>query len=178
MTKGFVHEKAVSESIEWFTPAWLFDALDAEFDLDVCSPGAEKTWVPAYNALTPQEDGLTSPWLGKVWCNPPYGRGIDKWLNRCAEHASNRGSVIALVPNRTDTAWFQEAAFNANAILFPAGRIKFHPGNKHTPATGSPGTGSALLGYGDWAVHKLRRADLPGFMTTPRNGYFNLKAAT
>lgn len=177
MTKGFVHEKSVSDSVEWFTPAWLFDALGAEFDLDVCSPGAEKTWVPADNALTPQEDGLTSPWIGKVWCNPPYGRGIHRWLDRCADHATTGGAAIALVPNRTDTAWFQDAADRANAILFPAGRIRFHPGHKDKPATGSPGTGSALIGYGDWAVDKLRRSHIPGFITTPRNGYYNLKEA-
>lgn len=178
MTKGFVHETAVGKSVEWITPKSVFDALGAEFDLDPCTPGLHLTHVPAAQGYTlPDNDGLRDPWHGNVWVNPPYGRGIDKWLDRCAHHAANGGSAIALVPNRTDTTWFQEAAFDATAILFPAGRIKFHPDHKDIPASGSPGTGSALLGYGDWAVHVLRRANMPGFMTTPRNGYFNLKEA-
>ena len=39
---GFVHETAVSGSVEWFTPVWVFDALNAEFDLDPCTPGVEQ----------------------------------------------------------------------------------------------------------------------------------------
>ena len=99
---GFVHETAVSNSVEWYTPKSVFDALGVGFDLDVCSPGLDKTWVPAECALTIADDGLTSPWHGFVWCNPPYGKGIDKWINRMAEH--NNG--IALLPARPDTAWF------------------------------------------------------------------------
>ena len=175
---GFVHETAVGNSVEWFTPRWVFDALGATFDLDPCTPGVERTHVPAAHGYTlPTNDGLLDPWCGNVWVNPPYGRGINRWLDRCADHAATGGSAIALVPNRTDTAWFQDAADRANAILFPAGRIRFHPGHKDKPATGSPGTGSALIGYGDWAVNILRRSHIPGFITTPRNGYYNLKAA-
>ena len=49
---GFVHEAAVSNSVEWYTPKSVFDALGVGFDLDVCSPGLDKTWVPAERALT------------------------------------------------------------------------------------------------------------------------------
>ena len=77
---GFVHEAAVGNSVEWYTPKSVFDALGVGFDLDVCSPGLDKTWVPAERALTIEDDGLTSPWHGFVWCNPPYGKGLDKWI--------------------------------------------------------------------------------------------------
>lgn len=170
MNSGFTHETAVSKSVEWYTPAWLFEALDVQFDLDPCTPGVELTHVPALIGYTlPEHDGLVEPWHGRVWCNPPYGRGIEKWLRRCAQHALDGGSAIALVPNRTDTAWFQEAADNADAILFPAGRIKFCPGHKDAPATGSPGTGSALIAFGMWSVRALRRAQIPGVLCMPSN---------
>jgi hypothetical protein len=40
-------------SAEWYTPAWVFEAMDVEFDVDVCSPGKSKTpWIPAKRFLT------------------------------------------------------------------------------------------------------------------------------
>ncbi|GEB97757.1 DNA N-6-adenine-methyltransferase [Corynebacterium flavescens] len=164
MTSGFVHESSVSDSVEWFTPAWVFERLGARFDLDPCSPGKGLTHVPASHHLTVKEDGLTSPWVGRVWCNPPYGPGIEKWLGKCSQLSADAvGSAIALVPNRTDTRWFQKAMADADATLFLAGRIKFHRGDKDAPPTGSPGTGSALIAYGDWAADTLRKCSLPGF---------------
>ena len=77
-----------SDSMEWTTPRDLFDELDAEFrfDLDAASTHenalCERHWTMA-------EDGLEMPWEGHVWCNPPYGRGIGKWVRKAAE--SNRG---------------------------------------------------------------------------------------
>ena len=75
---GFVHEAAVGNSVEWYTPKSVFDALGVGFDLDVCSPGLDKTWVPAERALTIAEDGLTSPWNGFVWCNRSEERRVGK----------------------------------------------------------------------------------------------------
>lgn len=176
MTRGFTHETSVSKSVEWFTPEWIFKALDVTFELDPCSPGKGLSHVPAKNIFTIADDGLTQPWAGRVWLNPPYGRGIEKWLGKAADLASSgAGSVIALVPNRTDTKWFQQAAEYADAILFPASRIKFHPGDKDAPFAGSPGTGSAFFGFGSWAARTLRDSKIQGFITTPRNGYFIVK---
>ena len=42
---GFVHEAAVGNSVEWYTPKSVFDALGVGFDLDVCSPGDRKSHV-------------------------------------------------------------------------------------------------------------------------------------
>ena len=160
---GFVHEAAVGNSVEWYTPKSVFDALGVGFDLDVCSPGLDKTWVPAGRALTIAEDGLTSPWHGFVWCNPPYGKGIDKWIKRMAEH--NNG--IALLPARPDTAWFHEASSTATSILFVRGRIKFHPGDKNAPNTGSPGAGNVLMAWGQQAALVLEQSSIEGHVYAP-----------
>lgn len=162
MTSGFVHEASTSNSVDWYTPAWVFDALDVQFDLDPCSPGLERTHVPAKHAYTIDDDGLAQPWFGDVWLNPPYGRGISDWLEKSAEHASKGGTVIALVPNRTDTSWFQNAALKADAMLMLSGRIKFHRGDKNAAPTGSPGTGSVFLAYGYWAKAALKNSGLTG----------------
>lgn len=158
MTKGFVHEKAVSDTVEWYTPRAVFDALGVDFDLDVCSPGLDKTWVPASRALTPEDDGLDTPWDGLCWCNPPYGKGIERWLRKCAEH----GNAIALVPARTDVAWFHEAVRTANALLLVKRRIKFHRGDKNNPNLGSPGVGNVFLAWGERATDILNDSTLDG----------------
>ena len=90
------HE-STAQSDEWYTPAWIFEALDVHFDLDpCCGVGA-----PAERWCTDGEyaDGLGTIWDGSVWLNPPFGgrNGIKPWLAMLAEH----GDGIALVPNRT-----------------------------------------------------------------------------
>jgi hypothetical protein len=52
----------------------VFTAMGVEFDMGVASPGRDNVpWIPAKQHLTHAEDGLTTPWHGFVWCNPPYG---------------------------------------------------------------------------------------------------------
>ena len=65
----------------WETPQEFFDKLDKEFhfDLDVCAL-QENAKCAAY--YTPEMDGLIQPWYGRCWCNPPYGREIEKWVER------------------------------------------------------------------------------------------------
>jgi hypothetical protein len=59
-------------TVEWFTPPEIFTAMETDFDLDVCSPGAKIVpWVPARNHLTKRDNGLVSAWDGFVWMNPP-----------------------------------------------------------------------------------------------------------
>ena len=71
-------------SDEWYTPAILFNQLGLEFDLDVASAFNSNTHVPADRRYTIEHDGLTQPWIGRVWMNPPYSKPspwVDKWLD-------------------------------------------------------------------------------------------------
>ena len=70
-----------SNTAEWATPQWLFDLLNDEFnfDLDVCSTDEN---AKCKNHYTEENDGLSKPWKGNVWCNPPYGRDIVKWVKK------------------------------------------------------------------------------------------------
>jgi phage N-6-adenine-methyltransferase len=154
--RGLVHERSGGPS-EWYTPAWLFEALEIDFDLGPCSPGPLVVpWIPARTHYTKADDGLTQPWSGRVWLNPPYGPGIDRWLQRFCEHRNG----IALIFARTDTQWFHRYAARADALCFTRGRIAFM-----SPATPSdncrgPGCGSVLLAYGCHCVESLRRSEL------------------
>ena len=76
-----------SASCEWETPQELFRALDAEFHftLDPCSTDENAKCAKHY---TKKQDGLAQDWTGEtVWCNPPYGRGVDAWVRKCYEHS-------------------------------------------------------------------------------------------
>ncbi|WFR67723.1 hypothetical protein P9139_04525 [Curtobacterium flaccumfaciens] len=58
---GFTHESQNAETVEWYTPRWLLDAIGIHYDIDVCSPGANETAIPADRHYTLADDGLTSP---------------------------------------------------------------------------------------------------------------------
>lgn len=152
---GFTHESTIGKSVEWYTPAWLLERLGLVYDLDVCSPGHGKSAVPARRHYTKADDGLTSPWHGVVWCNPPYGRETGAWLRRLAEHGDGIGLVFA----RTDTAWFHDAAATATLICFTRGRIAFINGATGLPANNTA-SGSVLIAYGRTAADALEQADL------------------
>ena len=73
-----------SRSEEWETPRDFFAALDSEFhfNLDVC---ATKQNRKCLRYFTKEDDGLKRPWDGNVWCNPPYGRDIGRWLRKAEQ---------------------------------------------------------------------------------------------
>ena len=113
-----------SKSVVWETPQDLFDKLNAEFhfDLDVCALPENAKCEKYY---TPEDDGLLQPWNGTCWCNPPYGRTIGKWIQKAYETFAGGGTVVMLLPARTDTKWFHEYIYNKAEIRFIKGRLKF-----------------------------------------------------
>lgn len=158
------YEKA-GETDEWYTPAYIFDALGERFDLDVASPMEGPRHVPCYNWYHRIDRSLTRRWYGFVWMNPPFGHQRQKriWLSKFFQH----GSGIALVPDRTSAPWFQEFAPKADAILWVAPKIKFERPDGTLGM--SPGTGTALFAVGDRAVSALARSGL-GIVTARFEG--------
>lgn len=76
-------EQTETTSDDYYTPKWIFDALGLHFDLDVASP-PHPTSVPCDRYYTQADDGLASPWYGRVWMNPPFSKPtpwIEKWLD-------------------------------------------------------------------------------------------------
>lgn len=149
------HEPCVGKSDDWFTPPEIFTALGLMFDLDPCSPGSDH-WVPARKVYTKADDGLSKPWHGLVWMNPPFGgrNGQVPWLRRFLDH----GNGIALVAARTSAGWFHDEAVRAETMLFPRGKTKFiRPDGTRGE---SPGTGVVLLGMGEVANAALCRSGL------------------
>jgi hypothetical protein len=117
-----------SGSKEWYTPPnVVYRVLEVlgQIDMDPCSNGGDNPNIPATVHFTKEQDGLSRKWAGRVYMNPPYGRGIDAWAEKlCSEYAGGRVSeAIALVPARVDTNWFHR--FRDALICFVDGRLKF-----------------------------------------------------
>lgn len=124
------HVHFSSKTDLWATPQALFDQLDREFGftLDACATPDNAKCSMFY---TREEDGLAQPWYGVVWCNPPYGREIGRWMRKARESAIAGATVVCLVPARTDTAWWHDDAAKGE-VRFLRGRLKFD-GNKDAP---------------------------------------------
>ncbi len=112
-----------SLSVEWPTADCVYRALDAEFgfDFDPCPLGG------TVDGTAP----LFVEWDGKrVFCNPPYGPGIAKFLERGIEAEI----AVFLLPARTDTRWFQDWVLpRAREIRFVRGRLKFGDAARDAP---------------------------------------------
>jgi len=149
------HEPSIGQSDDWYTPPEIFAALGLTFDLDPCSPGAGH-WVPARHVFTKEDDGLSRPWFGRVFVNPPFGgrNGHVPWLEKFLAH----GDGVAIVRAYTSAAWFHDHAVKAEAMLFPRGKTKFiRPDGSIGRA---PGHGVVLLGMGEVSNNALRQSGL------------------
>lgn len=149
------HQSHNMQKDEWLTPRVLIAQL-GPFDLDPCSP-INRPWDTARKHFTIEDDGLNQDWflLGKVWCNPPYGKETGKWLEKLADH----GNGIALIFARTETSmFFEEVWKKADAVLFLEGRLFFHHVDG-TRAKSNAGAPSVLVAYGTDCANRLRWFD-------------------
>ena len=116
------------------TPKYLFDKISSifNFSLDACAL-PENAKCESY--YTPEDDGLSKPWRGGVWCNPPYGREISSWVRKAYEESQKEYNsfVLMLLPARTDTKWWWEYVQGKATLFFIKGRVKFGDHNVGAP---------------------------------------------
>lgn len=125
-----------SATPEWRTPNSVLDRVRRVglISLDPCAHpcGLVDAVVEWYGPNQGGIDGLKEDWNietktpGVVFVNPPYGKPIKDWSAKCAlEHLERGVDVVALLPARTDTSWWQETVPLARCVCFWRGRIKF-----------------------------------------------------
>lgn len=122
-----------SKRPDWATPKKLFSELDAEFHftLDVC---AEAHNAKCTQFFSPLEDGLAQHWGSEIcWMNPPYGRGMDRWIKKAYDSTLYGATVVALVPARTDMGWFHDMVLGKAEIRFIRGRLRFEGAPYNAP---------------------------------------------
>ena len=134
MTDKTMETMFSSKTDLWSTPQDLFDKLNNEFHftLDVC---ANEYNHKCDNYYTKEQDGLSQPWFGTVWCNPPYGREIGKWVYRALQSCVAGNTIVMLLPARTDTKWFHDYIYKRDnvEIRFIKGRLKFGDSKNSAP---------------------------------------------
>lgn len=140
----------------WLTPPEIVESLGV-FDLDPCgAPGhslAGETYLPEDG-----QDGLSLPWFGRVWLNPPYGDEAAPFIDRLAEH----GDGVLLYFVRTDTKLFHEKIFaKADAALFLKGRLRFWNADLE-PSSSNANAASVLVAFGENNVEALKACNIPG----------------
>jgi hypothetical protein len=126
---------------DWRTPDPCLVPVRATFGgeigLDPCAStehwlsGGDEIGVVNFHE---EDDGLARNWFESLrsegaittaYVNPPFNRNKD-WMRKCAEEAARGVEVIALIPARTDTRYWQGTiARTAQAICFWRGRIRF-----------------------------------------------------
>lgn len=149
---------------EFYTPKRVFVALNTQFDLDPCSPGPGH-WVPAEHVYTKVDDGLTLPWHGFVWMNPPFGGTLDQvhWIRRLLAH----GNGIGLLPAYTSARWFHQYIFSkADGILFPSSRLRFYRPTDTDRPTGVD-LNVVLFAVGRKAQRVLKQSNFGWYMQNP-----------
>lgn len=142
-----------SATPEHYSPAHIVEMAREvmhAIDLDPASCAQANETVGAahwYGLDHPNEayrDGLACVWFGRVWMNPPYGDEIAGWTDRLVHQYAMENVIegIALVPARTDTAWFTRAAAG-RVVCFVTGRLKFGNAENSAPFP------SALIYFGE-----------------------------
>ncbi|ELZ14438.1 DNA N-6-adenine-methyltransferase [Natrinema thermotolerans DSM 11552] len=160
---GHVYEEGDDKHdtpVEFVAP--LIEAVGG-FDLD---PSASQSSDLAERNVTKDEDGLSTPWHGDVWLNPPYS-GVSDWLEygRDEYYRGAVDSIIALVFARTSTQWFHNHATTADLACFVEGRLSFAGSDHSAPAP------SVVLVWGDAAGNPdvVEYLDSQGFLVELRD---------
>ncbi len=81
-----------SKNMCWCTPQDFFDKLNKEFNFVLDAAATDKT-AKCRLYYTPKTNGLSQSWNcgGAVFCNPPYGREIGKWIKKAYQEARGGG---------------------------------------------------------------------------------------
>lgn len=124
-----------SKTDDWYTPQYLFDALNDEFHFDL-DPCADETNHKCDLYYTREQDGLKQDWSGKrAFINPPYGKEVSLWVKKAYNEVlfGDCDLAVLLIAARTDTKYFHEYIYHKAEIRFLKGRIKFSGAKNAAP---------------------------------------------
>jgi len=140
---------------DWCTPKQIIEDVEriGPIVLDPCW-STDAVYEPRHT-LTKSDDGLSEDWLdysvrprmdkrlfgisrngrdykpGVIYINPPYGREIGRWCDKIKQTWQEMldfgwsMQMVALLPSRTDTRWFDGVCKSASQICFLKGRLRF-----------------------------------------------------
>ncbi len=145
-----------------FTPpeflAKVNDAFGA-IDLDPCGHALSPVVAKRRILLEEGGDGFVDDWSGRLaFVNPPFSKTL-RWLKRAHQQWScgNVGSIVCLVPARTDSRWFHETLTVGADIFLLLGRVRFadiRGKSQHTPFS------LMLVAFGTSGEQRARWAEI------------------
>lgn len=123
-----------SKTDQWATPNSFFAEIDKEFHftLDPCANEYNHKCDKWYGK---EDNGLLQDWGGhRVFCNPPYGREIIKWVRKAYYESHKDNTLVCmLIPARTDTKYFHDYIQHRAEVRFIRGRLKFGSSENAAP---------------------------------------------
>ena len=129
-------------SFEWYTPHKYVDAarlVMGGIDLDPASNAVANKTVRADLYYDRSVDGLTRPWLGRVFLNPPYCKNQSAWVSYLIQQYEMgvTSQALLLIPASTETGWFQWLW--SYPVCFTNHRIHFlsEDGKRNSPTIGN-----------------------------------------
>lgn len=114
-------------TVEWYTPLPIVEAARRVMGgIEVDPATNEGNWTGAGTFYIAETNGLDKEWHGRVWLNPPYGKGFARWMHKLnSEFARGRTTQATfLIPVRTNAKWFQALGNGTISLCFPPS-IKF-----------------------------------------------------
>ena len=139
--------KRTASKQDWGTPPEVFNELSKLFGGFVIDGAADDKnhladWWFGPGSPLEVEDALneseTFPFIpihGNIFVNPPYSK-LWPWVLTFERWATHGATVVALLPSRTDTDWFQFCMGSASEIWVCRNRINFM-GDSNSPIEGS-----------------------------------------
>lgn len=151
---GFTAADPSSHNSEntWFTPKWILEGL-GKFDLDPCTMSnrpfdtAEKHVCRDTGAC-----GLSTPWFGRVWLNPPYGEEIGPFIDKFIAHRKG----VMLVFARMGSPGIQKLISSGAYFFFIRNRVRFID-KDGVMAKYNPGADSCLIFFNREEIINIRK---------------------
>ena len=109
----------MKETDERYTPKWIFDTLNVEFDLDPCSPVGGIKNAPITYYYTAEDNGLSKEWFGNVWVNPPFSNPRP-FMEKLVEHGNGIGLVRI-----SQSQWAKDLWNLCDGVILNDKRLKF-----------------------------------------------------
>jgi len=97
---------------------------------DRSGPGQQQPGVPnvpATRHYIAQDNGLVQSWEGRVFLNPPFGPGVERWFSKLYQErsAGRTTEAIVLWKSATETAAWKTLTTISCRVCFPSARIRF-----------------------------------------------------
>jgi phage N-6-adenine-methyltransferase len=137
-----------AQTERWHTPEALYLALDREFEFTI-DVAADRENAKCVRFVDREQDALEVDWTGeRVFCNPPYGRELERWVEKGMLAAQEGGATVVMVlPARTGNRWFHRYCLPHAEIRFIQGRLGFSGTRK-----GSAPFDSMVVVFRPWSV--------------------------